>query len=81
MSARVLKARKQSAAKFIKHFSTTIQDYDFRVGSLVLVHNSHIKKELNQKTKPQFLGPMVVVHWTKGDTYILAELNGAFSRL
>ena len=34
MSARVLKARKQSAAEFVKCFSTTIQDYDFAVGSL-----------------------------------------------
>ena len=25
--------------------------------------------------------PMVIVHWTKGGTYILAELNGAISRL
>src|SRR5882724_11630747 len=77
----VLKARKQSAAEFMKHFSTTIQDYDFPVGSLVLVRNSHIEKELNRKTKPRFLGPMVVVHWTQGGAYILAELNGAVSRL
>jgi len=81
MSERVLKARKHSAAKFIKHFSTTIQDYDFPVGSLVLVRNSHIKKELNHKTKPWFLGPMVVVHQTQGGAYILAELNGTISRL
>ena len=81
MSARVLKARKQSAAKFIKCFSTTIQDYDFPVGSLVLVHNSCIEKKLNCKMKPQFLGPMVIVDWTQGGAYILAELNGAVSRL
>jgi len=81
MSARVLKARKQSAAQFVKHFSSTIQEYHFDVGSLVLVHNSRIKKELNRKTKPHFLGPMVVVHRTKGGAYILAELNGAISRL
>src|SRR5882724_13414816 len=37
MSARVMKARKQSAAKFVKRFSTTIQEYDFPVGSLILV--------------------------------------------
>ena len=37
MLARVLKARKQSAAQFVKHFSSTIQDYDFEVSSLVLV--------------------------------------------
>src|SRR5882724_6770218 len=64
MSARVLKARKQSAAQFVKCFSSTIQDFDFEVGSLVLVHNSHVEKELNHKTKPQNLGPMVVVHHT-----------------
>ena len=64
MSARVLKARKQSAAEFVKHFSTTIQDYDFPVSSIVLVHNSHIEKELNCKTKPRFVGPMVIVHQT-----------------
>ena len=81
MSARVLKARKQSAAQFVKRFSSTIQEYDFDVGLLVLVCNSHIKKELNHKTKPCFLGPMVVVHHTKGGAYILAELNGAISRL
>jgi len=51
------------------------------VGSLVLFHNSHIEKELNHKTNPQFLGPMVIVHWTQGGAYILAELNGAISRL
>src|SRR5882724_5290789 len=81
MSARVLKARKQSAAQFVKRFSSTIQDLNFEVGSLVLVRNSQVEKELNRKTKPCFLGPMVVVHRTKGGAYILAELNGAVSRL
>jgi len=81
MSVRVLKARKQSTAEFVKCFSSTIQDYDFQVSSLVLVLNSHIEKQFNCKTKPCFLGPMVVVHWTQGGTYILADLNGAISRL
>ena len=81
MSARVLKARKQSAAQFVKRFSLTIQEYDFEVGLLVLVCNSRIEKELNRKTKARFLGPMVVVHRTKGGAYILAELNGTISRL
>jgi len=81
MLARVLKARKQLAAQFVKHFSSTIQEYDFEVRSLVLVHNSHIEKELNCKTKPCFLGPMVVVHHTKGGTYLMAELSSAVSRL
>src|SRR5882724_5041614 len=81
MLTKVLKARKQSAAEFVKCFSSTIQDYNFQVGSLVLVCNSRIEKELNHKTKPQFLGPMVIVHQTQGGAYILAELNGAISRL
>src|SRR5882724_7860788 len=81
MLARVLKARKQSVAQFIKCFSSAIQDYDFSVGSLVLVCNSRIKKELNQKTKPHFWGPMLVVHCMKGGAYILAKLNGAGSKL
>jgi len=81
MSARVLKARKQSAAEFVKCFSTTIQDYDFPVGSLVLVRNSRIEKELNCKMKPHFLGPMVVVHQMQGGAYILAEINGTVSKL
>src|SRR5882724_236780 len=75
MSARVLKARKQLAAQFVKCFSSTIQEYDFEVRLLILVCNSHIEKELNFKTKPCFLGPMVVVYCTKGGAYILAELN------
>src|SRR5882724_13093886 len=49
MSARVLKARKLSAAEFVKHFSLMIQDYDFQVGSLVLVCNSCIEKNLTTR--------------------------------
>jgi|SRR5882724_1042861 len=81
MLARALKARKQSVAQLFKCFSSFIQDYDFSVVSLVLVCNSHIKKRLNQKTKPHFLGPMVVVHCMKGGAYILAKLNGAASKI
>src|SRR6266481_4243287 len=47
MADQVLKACKISAAQFVARFASTIQDYDFSVGSLVLVRNSHIEKELN----------------------------------
>ena len=42
MSARVLKARKQATAEFVKHFSSTIQDYIFQEGSLDLICKSQI---------------------------------------
>ena len=57
MLTRVLKVRKQLAAQFVKCFSSTVQDYHFPVGSLVLVHNSCIEKELNWKTKPLSWAP------------------------
>ena len=31
--------------------------------------------------KPWYLGPMVVLHWTTSGSYLLAELDGAVSRL
>ena len=75
----VLKARKVSAAQFVAKFASTIHDHDFVKGSLVLVRNSQVEKELNRKTKARYLGPMVVVHRTAGGAYILAELDGTIS--
>src|SRR5882757_7060569 len=67
--------------QFEQTFSKVIINFDFQPGSLILLHNSKVEDSLNQKTKPHYLGPMVVVQQTKGGSYILAELNGALSKV
>ena len=62
-------------------FKNRIRDSDYEPGDLVLVRNTPIKKELNQKTKPCYLGPMVVLRRTTGGLYLLAKLDGAISKL
>ncbi|KAG1856562.1 hypothetical protein C8R48DRAFT_538789, partial [Suillus tomentosus] len=78
---KVLKARYKSIRNFEEYFHDSIKDYDFDPGALVLVCNSRIEYELNQKTKLRYLGPMVVLHCTKGGSYVLVEVNGSVSKL
>ncbi|KIO13205.1 hypothetical protein M404DRAFT_92706, partial [Pisolithus tinctorius Marx 270] len=77
----ILRARFQSIQQFETTFQHHIKDHNFAPSTLVLVHNSHIEKELNRKTKLQYTGPMVVLRWTTGGSYLLAELDGSISKL
>lgn len=58
---RVVQARYASAKQFTERYCHMIKDFNFEPGAFVLVRNSRVERELDQKTKPRYLGPMVVI--------------------
>ncbi|KAG2750990.1 hypothetical protein P692DRAFT_201710219, partial [Suillus brevipes Sb2] len=57
----VVKAHYKSIRDFEQRFRASIKSYEFEPGALVLVRNSKVEYELSKKTKPHYLGPMIVV--------------------
>jgi hypothetical protein len=78
---RVIKACFTSIRQFKKKYANTIRVYQFTPGDLVLVRNSHVEASLDRKTKPQWIGPMVIVRQTTHGAYILTEMDGTISKL
>ena len=73
----VTKSRQRNIKCFEQEHALRVVDFDFKPSALVLVHNTRIEESLNCKTKPWYIGPMVVVHKTIGTSYIIAELDGS----
>jgi hypothetical protein len=55
--------------------------YQFNPGDLVLVWNSHVEALLDWKTKPRWIGPMVIVCQISHRAYILTQMDSAVSKL
>ena len=54
-----------------------MRSYDFKLGDLVLMHNTAIEKALNRKMRARYLGPLIFISWNRGGACILAELDGS----
>jgi len=77
----ILKSRLASICQFEKQYQNTILAYNFKPGDLVLVRNLGLDLHLGCKTKPRYIGPMVIIRRTPNGAYCLAELDGAVSKL
>ena len=66
-----------AAVQFERLHGSTIWDFDFQQGDLVLVRNTAIKKSLNRKMRARYNRPLLVLLRNKGGAYIICELNGA----
>jgi hypothetical protein len=76
----IWKARKLSAEEFTRTFASSIREYNFPRGSLVLVRDSAREMDLGRKWKPRYAGPYVVLAQNEGGSYTVMELDGAASK-
>ena len=79
-AALLAKHRFKSKEQFEKKFEIRLQHETYPPGTLVLIRNTAIEKELNRKTKPCYLGPYEVVRQTSKGAYVVQKLDGTVCR-
>ena len=62
---------------FEQEHAATIIKYNFKLGDLILVRNTTIKKSLNCKMHVRYLSPLIIISWNKSGAYIVSELDGS----
>ena len=62
-----------------KH-STTIHNFEFKPGALVLIQNTAIEKLLNHKMHLHYNGPVIIDSRNHGSVYIICELDSTLAQ-
>ena len=68
--------RMKDKEAFEKRFHTRLVHDQYTPGTLVLIRNSAIEKEMDRKSKPRYNGPYEVYRRTQNGSYVLKELSG-----